>query len=277
MYLNGNPVGIYIYNNSRITKENNTVSFWISGFSADVSTVYSMDLLMDFHLNTEPLMNGSRMNLVLNGIPLTITGWSKELTWQAPNENYHTQREYRYHWEFRPVELTDYEVGFHDGYASGYTDGQTSCPECSGSTDCSSAITEAFESGYTNGYASGYSAGQADCESGCNDYLECRTAVSFDEDTVIPTPSGFSNYIFYDLDMGYTFIYGAEGWEHNGEDLHSVVFNGVTLPAGMYEFRSILKQNGEWYTSQTGGVAFMPNDTIPSGVIGSRCYFREEQ
>lgn len=171
-----------------------------------------------------------------------------------------------------------YPNGYNDGYTSGYTDGQASCPECSGSTDCSEAIEEAFESGYTNGYTSGYSAGQADCGSGCDDYLECRTTVFFAEDTVIPTPSvGVSNYIFHNLDMAYTYVYGAEGWEHNGESLHYIVFDEVTLPAGTYEFKSILKQNGEWYTSGSGSLVMVPNDIIPGGSVGSRFYFNENE
>ena len=56
-------------------------------------------------------------------------------------------------------------------YQEGYERGQEECPECSGTTDCSSAVTEAFESGYTEGYSggytegysSGYTQGQADC------------------------------------------------------------------------------------------------------------------
>lgn len=159
------------------------------------------------------------------------------------------------------------EQQYNKGYDNGYTDGQASCPECSGSTDCSSAITEAFESGYT--------AGQADCEGGCDDYLECHTAVFFAEDTVIPTPSeGVGNYIFSNLDMGYTFVYGAKGWEHNGETLHSLIFDEVTLPAGMYNFRSVIRQNGEWY-GRTGSLVIVPNNIIPGGGIGSRFYYNE--
>ena len=48
-------------------------------------------------------------------------------------------------------------------YNMGYAAGQADCPECSGSTDCSSAVTEAYElgheSGYTDGYNSGYTEG----------------------------------------------------------------------------------------------------------------------
>ena len=46
-----------------------------------------------------------------------------------------------------------------DIYESGYTAGQE---DCSGYTDCSSAITEAYQSGYT----AGYEAGQAECSGG---------------------------------------------------------------------------------------------------------------
>lgn len=53
-----------------------------------------------------------------------------------------------------------YNTAYNDGYAAGLED-------CSGSTDCSSAITEAYQSGYTEGHASGYTEGynqgQADC------------------------------------------------------------------------------------------------------------------
>lgn len=52
-----------------------------------------------------------------------------------------------------------YTRGYSEGYEDGFDDGQQDCPECSGSTDCSSAVTRAYNSGYTNGYA----AGQADC------------------------------------------------------------------------------------------------------------------
>lgn len=45
-----------------------------------------------------------------------------------------------------------YNTAYNDGYAAGLED-------CSGSTDCSSAITEAYQSGYTEGYTQG----QADC------------------------------------------------------------------------------------------------------------------
>ena len=44
-----------------------------------------------------------------------------------------------------------YDIGFERGYESGYTSGQADCPECSGGTDCSSAITEAYQSGITEG------------------------------------------------------------------------------------------------------------------------------
>lgn len=44
-----------------------------------------------------------------------------------------------------------YDIGFERGFESGYTSGQADCPECSGGTDCSSAITEAYQSGYTAG------------------------------------------------------------------------------------------------------------------------------
>lgn len=41
-----------------------------------------------------------------------------------------------------------YNTAYNDGYAAGLED-------CSGSTDCSSAITEAYQSGYTEGYTDG--------------------------------------------------------------------------------------------------------------------------
>ena len=44
-----------------------------------------------------------------------------------------------------------YDIGFERGFESGYTSGQEDCPECSGGTDCSSAITEAYQSGITEG------------------------------------------------------------------------------------------------------------------------------
>lgn len=212
---------------------------------------------------------------VIGGIPQTwdTTAYINGVETEILSQNCVVDGEiYTYTMTFGNVPIVDKEA-----YAQGYTDGQASCPECSGSTDCSSAITEAFESGYTAGYSSGYSAGQADCEGGCDDYLECSTPVFFAEDTVIPAPSsvGVSNYIFYNLDMAYTFVYGAKGWEHNGESLYYIVFNEVTLPAGQYEFKSILKQNGEWYTSGSGSLVMVTNDIIPGGVISSRYYSNE--
>lgn len=214
------------------------------------------------------------MTITFGGVPMTVTAW----TMGEYDDEYYGRYYQPYHIECEPLSLDRYDIGFSDGYASGYTDGQASCPECSGSTDCSSAITEAFESGYTAGYNSGYTTGQEECEGGCDDYLECRTTVSFAEDTVIPAPSvGVGNYIIFNLDMAYTFVYNAEGWEHDGETLHSLIFNEVTLPAGTYNFRSVIKQNGEWYSNDMGGMVFAPNDTIPGGVIGSRFYFNESE
>lgn len=213
---------------------------------------------------------------VIGGIPQTwdTTAYINGVEAEILSQNCVVDGEiYTYTMTFGDVPIVDREA-----YAQGYAAGQASCPECSGSTDCSEAIEEAFESGYTNGYTSGYSAGQADCGSGCDDYLECRTTVFFAEDTVIPTPSvGVSNYIFHNLDMAYTYVYGAEGWEHNGESLHYIVFDEVTLPAGTYEFKSILKQNGEWYTSGSGSLVMVPNDIIPGGSVGSRFYFNENE
>lgn len=52
--------------------------------------------------------------------------------------------------------ILDATLVYNNGYQSGYTAGQA---DCSGSTDCSSAITEAYQSGYT--------AGQATCSGSC--------------------------------------------------------------------------------------------------------------
>lgn len=67
---------------------------------------------------------------------------------------------------------------YQEGYEAGLED-------CSGSTDCSSAVTEAYQSGYTEGY----NQGQADCPecsgSSCN--LQSKSVVvSANTQTVVP-------------------------------------------------------------------------------------------
>ena len=61
-----------------------------------------------------------------------------------------------YHYDAMRRVSFNAQLVYNSGYQSGYSAGQA---DCSGTTDCSSAITEAYESGYT--------AGQADCSGSC--------------------------------------------------------------------------------------------------------------
>ena len=87
------------------------------------------------------------------------------------------------------VEDNGYGQGKYDeGYADGLAD-------CSGSTDCSSAITEAYQSGYTEGY----NQGQADCPecSGGTCNLVTGSAPlgsSFDGDDTVTPPQGYDGF-----------------------------------------------------------------------------------
>lgn len=124
--------------------------------------------------------------------------------------------DYRIEYTIEPVPISEFQIGYAsgytNGYASGYTDGQASCPECSGSTDCSSAITDAYESGYTDGYASGYTDGQAGYKLGTyismpmpNDLYGTIYTKSFNDESHSPNIVGWGAL---HLDLGQIIYYG---------------------------------------------------------------------
>lgn len=239
-----------------------SVNVFIETEMNDDISIISIDM-KPYFINP-PVEGGDRyptpdeMTITFGGVPMTVTAWTMGEYEEEPFSGRYYQP---YHIECEPLSLDRYEIGFSDGYASGYTDGQASCPECSGSTDCSSAITEAFESGYTNGYTSGYTDGEASCPE-CSGSTDCSSAITeayqrgvgegfiqatangarvmnmegtitFDQDT--PMDRNFAIHIFMESeDTGYAII--DDYIMIDSTSLHDLKEQGATVSAGTYDF-----------------------------------------
>lgn len=216
----------------------------------EVSVITSVTI--DFATNVPYEESSSSMTykaITINGTDRNIISYS--LT--SINQGF----DYRIEYTIEPVPISEFQIG----YASGYTDGQASCPECSGTTDCSEAVADAFQSGYTNGYASGYTDGEASCPE-CSGSTDCSEAIAeayrrgvgegfiqatangarvmdmegtitFDQDT--PMDRNFAIHIFMESEgTGYAII--DDYIMIDSTSLHDLKEQGATVSAGTYDF-----------------------------------------